>query len=99
MTNSLLVGIGFGLVSSFPPLIAGALFMLTPVYFLASIWSSAQQAVVRIAFVIGVVMGPVMAHLAPGFDLLYAGIGGGTIAYLIDRRRRKNAQQSGGGAA
>mgnify|MGYP001175457954 CR=1 FL=1 len=99
LTNSVLVGIGYGLVSSFPPIIAGALFMLTPVYFLSSIWRSAQQTVVRIAFIIGVVMGPVMAYLAPGFDLLYAGIGGGTIAYLIDRRRRRNLAHSAGGAA
>lgn len=37
------------------------------------------------------IAGPVFAVIAPEFDILYAGIGGGTAAYLIDRfvfRRR-----------
>jgi hypothetical protein len=73
--------------------------MLTPVYFLASIWATARQVVVRLAFVIGVVAGPLMALLAPGFDVLYAGIGGGTVAYLVDRywiRGRRPATGRGG---
>lgn len=94
--NAAIVGIGYGLVSAFPPLVAGALFMLTPVYFISSIWASAREPVVRIAFVMGVVLGPVMAWLTPGFDLLYAGIGGGTVAYLIDRYRRRHGMKAGG---
>ena len=46
---------------------------------------------VKIAFVIGVISGPLLAVVTPGFDILIAGIGGGTLAYLIDRfvvRRR-----------
>ena len=63
--------------------------MLTPVYFLSSIWASAAQPVVRLAFVIGVILGPLLALVSPQFDVLYAGIGGGTLAYLVDRFRRK----------
>jgi predicted branched-subunit amino acid permease len=88
-TNALIVGISYGIVSQFPPLVAGALFMLTPVYFVSSIWASAKQVVVKLAFVIGVVLGPLMALVAPQFDVLIAGIGGGTVAYLIDRYRRR----------
>jgi predicted permease len=91
LTNTAIVGISYGVVSQFPPVIAGALFMLTPVYFVASIWASAAQPVVRLAFVIGLVAGPTLALVAPGFDVLIAGIGGGTVAYLIDRRRRGRA--------
>lgn len=58
---------------------------LTPVYFVASIWASARHSVVKVAFVIGVIAGPAFAVIAPEFDILYAGIGGGTAAYLIDR--------------
>ncbi len=89
LTNTLIVGVSYGLVSQFPPVIAGALFMLTPVYFISSIWASAVQPVVKIAFVIGIVAGPTLALVAPGFDVLIAGIGGGTVAYLIDRHRRR----------
>ncbi|MBB4005924.1 AzlC family ABC transporter permease [Allorhizobium taibaishanense] len=87
--NTLLVGICYGLVSSFPPLVAGLLFFLTPVYFVASIWATGKQRVVKIAFVIGIVSGPLLAVLLPGFDILIAGLGGGTLAYLIDRQMRR----------
>lgn len=85
LTNTLIVAICYGVVEAFPPLVSGALFMLTPVYFLASIWATARHLVVKLAFIIGVVGGPLMALVAPGFDVLYAGIGGGTLAYLIER--------------
>lgn len=89
--NTVLVGLSYGIVSTFPPAVAGILFFLTPVYFVSSIWASARHSVVKIAFVIGVISGPLLAVVTPGFDILIAGIGGGTLAYLIDRfvvRRR-----------
>ncbi|CUX22032.1 AzlC protein [compost metagenome] len=91
VVNAVIVGLCYGIVAAFPPLVAGVLFFLTPVYFVASIWASARHSVVKVAFVIGVIAGPAFAVIAPEFDILYAGIGGGTAAYLIDRlvfRRR-----------
>ncbi|MBA3041746.1 MAG: AzlC family ABC transporter permease [Alphaproteobacteria bacterium] len=99
--NTVLVGLSYGIVSTFPPAVAGILFFLTPVYFVGSIWASARHSVVKIAFVIGVVAGPLLAVITPGFDILIAGIGGGTLAYLIDRfvvRRRAIAAASSGEA-
>ncbi|MBC2773799.1 AzlC family ABC transporter permease [Rhizobium sp. AQ_MP] len=83
--NTVLVGICYGLVAEFPPIVAGLLFFLTPVYFTASIWATGRQTVVKVAFVVGVVAGPLLAVLVPGFDILIAGLGGGTLAYLFDR--------------
>lgn len=100
--NTVLVGLSYGIVSTFPPAVAGILFFLTPVYFVGSIWASARHSVVKIAFVIGVVAGPLLAVVTPGFDILIAGIGGGTLAYLIDRfvvRRRAGAVASRGDAS
>ncbi|MVA55581.1 AzlC family ABC transporter permease [Agrobacterium vitis] len=91
--NTILVGVCYGLVSSLPPLVAGLLFFLTPVYFVASIWATGKQRVVKIAFVIGIVSGPLLALAAPGFDILIAGLGGGTIAYLIDRKIRRRSHE------
>ncbi len=85
LTNTLIVAVCYGVVEAFPPLVSGALFMLTPVYFLASIWATARHLVVKLAFIIGVIGGPLMALVAPDFDVLYAGIGGGTLAYLLER--------------
>ncbi|AYD01413.1 AzlC family ABC transporter permease [Neorhizobium sp. NCHU2750] len=95
LANTAVVGISYGIVSQFPPVVAGALFMLTPVYFISSIWASARQPVVKFAFIIGVVSGPLLALVAPQFDVLIAGIGGGTIAYLIDRYRRRKQGLAG----
>ncbi|MBB5276464.1 putative branched-subunit amino acid permease [Rhizobium rosettiformans] len=83
--NTILVGICYGLVAQFPPIVAALLFFLTPVYFIASIWATGRQSVVKVAFVVGVVAGPVLAVLVPGFDILIAGLGGGTLAYFFDR--------------
>lgn len=88
-SNAAIVGISYGIVSQFPPVVAGALFMLTPVYFISSIWASSRQFVVKLAFIIGIVAGPLMALVAPQFDVLIAGLGGGTVAYVIDRYRRQ----------
>ncbi|MBW9087597.1 AzlC family ABC transporter permease [Rhizobium wenxiniae] len=88
-TNAAIVGISYGIVSQFPPVVAGALFMLTPVYFISSIWASSRQFVVKLAFIIGIVAGPLLALVVPQFDVLIAGLGGGTVAYLIDRYRRQ----------
>jgi predicted branched-subunit amino acid permease len=98
LTNTLIVGVCYGIVSQFPPMVAGALFMLTPVYFISSLWATARHSVVKLAFVFGVIGGPLMALVAPGFDVLYAGIGGGTIAYLIDRQFRRRKALSAGDA-
>lgn len=97
LTNALIVSVSYGIVSQFPPIVAGALFMLTPVYFISSIWASAKQPVVKLAFVVGVVLGPLLAIVVPKFDVLLAGIVGGTAAYLVDRhrRRRRQAQREG----
>lgn len=92
LVNTVLVGICYGLVASFPPLIAGALFFLTPVYFVASIWATSRQPLLKLAFVIGAVGGPVLALVMPGFDILVAGIGGGTLAYLVDRLIRRRSR-------
>ena len=94
LVNTVIVGIFYGVVAAFPPLVAGILFFLTPVYFVASIWATARHAVVRIAFVIGVIAGPLFALIEPEFDVLYAGIGGGTLAYLIDRALRRKREKS-----
>ncbi|MBB4954051.1 putative branched-subunit amino acid permease [Agrobacterium vitis] len=83
--NTVLVGVCYSLVTSFPPIVAGVLFFLTPVYFVASIWATGNHTVVKIAFIVGVISGPLLAIATPGFDILIAGIGGGTLAYAIDR--------------
>ena len=51
--NTLLVGLCYGLVASFPPAVAGLLFFLTPVYFIASIWAGMRLGGVVEPFFVG----------------------------------------------
>lgn len=87
--NTLIVALGYGVLSAFPPILSAVLAFMTPVYFLLSMWGSARDAMARTAFVTGLVLGPAVTPFAPHLDIFYAGIGGGTAVYLLDRWRRK----------
>ncbi|WP_275790950.1 AzlC family ABC transporter permease [Pararhizobium gei] len=90
LANMLLVAVVYRFVEEFPPIVAGCLFFLTPVYFLTSIWSSARHPVVYVALVVGLIAGPLFYWLAPEFDILLAGLGGGTLAWFAERRFRQH---------
>lgn len=92
VANMLLVAAVYQYVTEFPPIVAGCLFFLTPVYFLASIWSSARHPVIYLALISGLVAGPFFYWLAPEFDILLAGVGGGTLAWLTERQWRKRGE-------
>lgn len=91
ITNTLLVGVIYVAADSLPREISAALFMLTPMYFLTSLWGSAREWATSLAMVFGIVLGPIAHLYAPGFDLLIAGLIGGIGAWLIyvlvNRRR------------
>ena len=91
LTNTVLVGLAYGAVSEFPPLVSGCLFFLTPVYFLTSIWISARHRVIYWALGAGLVLGGVFAVVAPEYDILLAGLVGGTLAWWGERRFRRAA--------
>jgi hypothetical protein len=92
LANMLLVAVVYRFVAEFPPIVAGCLFFLTPVYFLASIWSSARHPVIYVALAIGLIAGPLFYWLAPEFDILLAGVGGGTLAWAAERSWRKRTE-------
>jgi hypothetical protein len=71
------VAVVYAFSTGIPPMVLGALFFLTPIYFLTSLWATARDHVVKIAMVAGLVLGPVFYLIAPDFDLLLAGIVGG----------------------
>lgn len=94
LVNTLIVAVGYGLLSAFPPAFSAVLAFMTPAYFLLSMWGSARDAVTRIAFVAGLLAGPLITPFSPQFDIIYAGIGGGSVIYLIDRWHRKKAARA-----
>jgi predicted branched-subunit amino acid permease len=82
---------GFFLAASFPPLLAGALLFLTPISFLTSTARNCGMLADRVAFVLGLVIGPLLAWQQVGLDLLWTGIVGGGIAFAVHRLREAAA--------
>jgi len=91
LANMILTGVVFLLADSFPPIVMAGLLLLTPIYFLTSLWGSARERAAHVAMVFGLVLGPLVHLVAPGFDLLIAGLVGGIGAYFIHRYAASSA--------
>jgi predicted branched-subunit amino acid permease len=81
----------YSLTAKLPPTVSAALLLLTPIYFLTSLWGSARERAGQIAMVLGILLGPILHIAAPGFDLPAAGLVGGALAYAIHRLGRETA--------
>lgn len=89
--NMVVVAIVYMLAEQLPPVASAALFLLTPMYFLTSLWGSARERAAHVAMVLGLALGPVFHVLLPGFDLLAAGLIGGGAAYGWHRVAKRRA--------
>lgn len=88
--NMAVVAIVFIVAGRLPPAVSAALFFLTPLYFLTSLWGSARERAGQTAMLLGLALGPVFHVMIPGFDLLATGLLAGFMAFgfhLISRRR------------
>ena len=79
--------VGFYLAAGLPPLLAGGLLFLTPMSFLMSTARNARMMVDKLGLVLGLLIGPLLTLLDVSLDLMWTGLIGGTIAYLIHRVR------------
>ncbi len=87
--NILATIVVFLIAARMPSGVAAALFFLTPIYFLTSLWSSAREWAGHAALALGLVLGPVFHVLLPKIDILAAGVLGGLLAYAAHRFRQK----------
>jgi predicted branched-subunit amino acid permease len=87
---TIFTAIGYHLAAAVPPPVAAGLLVMTPVFFTVSMCAGARTAPDWVALGLGLVLAPVAAVVAGSdFDLLTAGLVGGTIAYALHRRRRR----------
>ena len=98
LINMAVVAVVYVLAGSLSPLLSAALLMMTPLYFLTSLWGSARERASHFAMIFGMVLGPVFHVLTPGFDLMAAGFIGGAAAYLLHRLTRGKRLQAGKGS-
>jgi len=78
---------GYMLAAGLPPLLAGVLLFLTPLSFFLSTVNNARLAADKIALVLGLLLGPLLAYWELPLDLMWTGIVGGTLAYGVHRIR------------
>jgi hypothetical protein len=76
---------GYMLAEQMPPLLAACLVFLTPAFFLVSLLAGAQWRFDYAAIAMGLAIGPAAYRFAPEFDLLIAGLVGGTMDYALGR--------------
>ena len=79
--------VGFYLAASLPPLLAGGLLFVTPLSFLCTTARNARQILERLALGLGLGIEPVLTYFHVGLDLVWTGVGAGTIAYAVHRVR------------
>jgi predicted branched-subunit amino acid permease len=87
-STTLGTALGHLLAGSVSVALAAAFLFMTPLYFLCSLVATSRTGADRLAVALGLMLGPPLFLLLPGFDLLAAGLIGGTIAYTFGRRRR-----------
>lgn len=83
LTNACVVALIYMVSASFPPIVFAVLFMLTPLYFLTSLWRSSREQAGKVALISGLVIFPLMHMIAPQYDLLLTGITGGSVAFIF----------------
>jgi predicted branched-subunit amino acid permease len=93
LLNMAVVAIVYMVAEGLPAPVSAALLLLTPLYFLTSMWGSARERAGKVAMVAGLFLGPVFHMVTPEFSLLATGLTGGAIAYGYHRivKRRKVA--------
>ncbi|MEL6922210.1 MAG: AzlC family ABC transporter permease [Pseudomonadota bacterium] len=85
VTCTLIVGLVYALAPNMPEAVLAALFFLTPIYFLCSLWGSARERAGHFAMVGGLVCGPLIYLVVPEFSILITGLVVGAAAFLAHR--------------
>jgi predicted branched-subunit amino acid permease len=84
-----MTAVGYFLAGMLPPALAASLVYFTPAFFLISLFGGAHWRFDYWAIVFGALLAPLAAAIAPRFDLLIAGLIGGTAAFFLARPARQ----------
>ena len=79
--------IGYALAAKLPPLLSTTLLFFTPMAILMSTARNSGALIDRLAFGLGLVIGPLLAAQKVKLDLMWTGLIAGTLAYAVHRLR------------
>ncbi|MPZ56714.1 MAG: branched-chain amino acid ABC transporter permease [Rhizobiales bacterium] len=85
--GAIATAVGFYLAATLPALFGAAAMFVTPLSFLLSTVRNSRLLLERLALVLGLIIGPLLAYHQIGLDLLWTGIIAGTLAYGGHRLR------------
>lgn len=93
LSSAVATGVGHAVAGVLPSALSIGLLGLTPLYFLLSLERGAKGFGEKLALGLGLVLAPALSGFAPKSDILWAGLIGGTLAFLAERawKRRKAA--------
>ncbi len=92
MSGTLATAAGYYLVAVMPPILAAALLFTTPMFFSVNLAAAARTALDWLPIVLSVAIILVAPWtIGRDYDLMVAGVVGGTIAYLVQRHMRRSA--------
>lgn len=94
MSAMLVTAVSHAAAAKLPLVLAAALTLLTPLYFVVSLWGASRVATDKLALVLGVAVWPLFHWLEPQFELIWTGLVGGSAAWWIGRRLER---RRGGG--
>ncbi len=86
-----IVALGHGIAGVVPPIVAAALFLMTPLYFILTLPSAARLLSDKLALVFGFALGPLFALIVPEAGLVLTGLVGGIGAYAVGYWKRRLA--------
>ncbi|MBM3529643.1 MAG: AzlC family ABC transporter permease [Alphaproteobacteria bacterium] len=96
--GTVFTAVGYYMQAALPALFGAAAMFITPISFLVSTARNARILLEKAALALGLLLAPVLAYAGVGFDLLWTGVIGGTLAYLLhrwQRHRQRSAKSSG----
>jgi predicted branched-subunit amino acid permease len=90
VSGTIATGVGYFLVGALPAILAAALLFTTPMFFSVNLAGSARRWIDALPIVLAAAFTP-LATLLVGrdYDLVAAGLTGGTLAYGLDRILRR----------
>jgi predicted branched-subunit amino acid permease len=86
--SSLAAGFGFSIAGVIAPRFAAVLLFLTPLFFLITVLKGATKTADYLAISFGVGLFWVGHQFMPQFDLLFGGLVGGTLAFLLGKLKK-----------